>query len=289
METLGKGSFGIVHPATNANKEKVAAKRIDGKNKMKMQQITSDLDKLHQLSHKNIVKVLDVYQEETVIWVMMEFCNLGDLNSYYQAGFKDAEMICIMLDISKGVEYLHNKNVIHRDIKPENILILGAQQTVAKLTDFDLSKFLEDQYDTSVLTTDVGTKAYKAPEFWKRTADGKLKYHRNVDVYAMGLTFLAMIQKNKRLSPVIETPTDDSELHQPIGALIAERIRYNIQPLEIIARELDLSYIPRVRQVRGLIQKMTKVEPTERILAPTVVQELTKIEVRWLQTCAKHW
>ena len=153
----------------------------------------------------------------------------------------------------KGVEYLHNKNVIHRDIKPENIL--------------------------------VGTKAYKAPEFWQRTADGKLNYHRNVDVYAMGLTFLAMVQRNKKLCPVIETPNDDSELHQPIGALIAERVRYKIEPMEIISEEKNLSCSPLVRDVRGLIQKMTRVEPRERLLAQTVVEELTKSGVcttsRW--------
>ena len=192
VETLGKGSFGTVHPATDADKMKVAAKRTDGRNQMKMQKITRDLEKLHQLSHSNIAKVLDVYQEETLIWVMMEFCNMGDLNSHFQAlhrKISDPELFGIMLDIAKGVEYLHNKNVIHRDIKPENILLNGGSPVVAKLTDFDLSKFLEEQYDTSVLTTDVDTKTYKAPEFWQRTADGKLNYHRNVDVYAMGLTF----------------------------------------------------------------------------------------------------
>ena len=279
---LGKGAFGIIHTAFASNGEEVAAKRIDGKNPIKMQKVTKDLEKLHKLKHKNIVKVLDVYQEETVIWVMMELCDKGDLTSYIEAQstkITDTESLNIMLGIAQGVDYLHNKNVIHRDIKPENILLSRGILTVAKLTDFDLSKFLEEGYDTSVMTTDVGTRAYKAPEFWKRTADGKLNYHRNVDVYAMGLTFLAMVQGKKKLCPTIETPLDASELHQPIGALIAERIRFKIEPLEIISDNISLSLSPKQRKIRCLVQKMTKVQPKERLQAKAVVKELTKIVV----------
>ncbi len=214
---------------------------------------------------------------------MLEFCNKGDLSNYFQSQSEkvtEQEKLNIMLDVARGIEYLHSKNVIHRDVKPENILISGGTQTVAKLTDFDLSKFLEGEYDdTSVMTTDVGTRAYKAPEFWKRTADGKLNYHRNVDVYAMGLTFLAMIQSNKRFSPVIETPPDDAELHQPIGALINERVKYKQEPLEIISEERSLSVPEEQRQIRSLIQKMTKLQPEERLLAQNVVEELTVIMV----------
>ncbi len=168
VETLGKGSFGTVHPATNADKEKVAAKRIDGTNQSQMQVITNDFQKLHQLNHNNIVKVFDTYQKKTVIWVMMEFCNLGDLKTYFHSSSRkisETDTLGIMLDVAQGVKYLHSQNVIHRDIKPENILISGGQPVTAKLADFDLSKFLEEEYNTSVLTTDVGTTAYKAPEF----------------------------------------------------------------------------------------------------------------------------
>ena len=280
IKTLGKGSFGTVHPAVNHLNLKTAAKRVDGNDKTKMLKITKDLARLHELNHRNIVKVLDVFQRETVIWVMMEFCNKGDLNSYFQTSrIPDTEMLSIMIDIANGVEYLHSKNVIHRDIKPDNILITRGLQNSAKLTDFDLSRFLEEDYDTSVLTTDVGTRAFKAPEFWKRTADGKLNYHRNVDIYAMGLTFLAMIQGKKKLCPVIETPTEDSELHQPIGALIAERVKFKIEPLEIISDQKSLSHSQWVRDIRGLIQKMTRVVPQERLLARAVVEELAKIKV----------
>ena len=82
------------------------------------------------------------------------------------------------------------------------------------------------------MSSNVGTLAFKASEFFQRTTPGKIEYHRNVDIYAAGLTFLALLQAEKgqkMLIPRIETPMDDSELHtDSIGRLIAERIKYNV-------------------------------------------------------------
>ena len=110
-----------------------------------------------------------------------------------------------------------------------------------KLTDFDFSKILEENYGSSLMTTNVGTPAFKAPEFYLRNEELKIQYHRNVDIYALGLTYLAMIQGNNGLVPQIETPNDDSERYVPIGRIIAERIRYKKEPLEVIPEDTKSS------------------------------------------------
>ena len=174
---------------------------------------------------------------------------------------------------------------IHRDIKPGNILI---DCHSPKLTDFDLSKFLDPDGETSMMNSNVGTNAYKAPEFFNRIG-GKLRYHRNVDIYAAGLTFLAMIQAqegNRKLVPHIETPRDDSELHvQSIGQLIAERIKYNVPELNIVrVSSVEVAPAPttdvpvdNIRSIRRLIQKMTCVGPKERLTADQVQLHLDKV------------
>ncbi len=283
---LGKGAYGIVHRAKDRDDKEVAAKRIDFiRNKEKVPQAAEDLNKLTELVHVNIARIFEVLKEEETVWVFMELCSHGDLIKYLQpeeasSPILDNEKLKLMLDIAKGVEYLHSKNVIHRDIKPGNILV-SSTPAVAKLTDFDLCKFLEEDYSTSLMTSNVGTQAFKAPEFYLRTEVGKLNYHRNVDVYAMGLTFLAMIQNHPFLIPKLETPNEAAELSPAytIGMLMAERKRYKVEPLQV-ARITPEGSEPESELwncVRKEILKMTDVEPKERASAVEVVPKLLKL------------
>ena len=59
------------------------------------------------------------------------------------------------------------------------------------------------------MTSDVGTLTFKAPEFFQRTSPGKIEYHRNVDIYAAGLTFLAILQAEKGKSERIKYCEDE--------------------------------------------------------------------------------
>ena len=286
---LGKGAYGVVFSATDSKCKKVAAKRIDGKDKLKMQKITTDLDKLMTLDHSNIVKIFDIHQVDSTIWMFMELCEFGDLNNFfYKHKLTEPQKLKLMKQIAQGVEYLHANNIIHRDIKPANVLIASDKPIAAKLTDFDFSKFLEPNYDTSMMTTNVGTAAFKAPEFYQRNEKGIINYHRNVDIFSLGLTFLAMNQGNKNLVPQIETPNDFSELYLPIGSLLAERMRCGKKPLKVIHRnkKSKLSKLLKSvslggqaaaaenvpRDIRGLIQRMTCAVPEERISAEEVVK-----------------
>ncbi len=87
----------------------------------------------------------------------------------------------------------------------------------------------------------------RAPEFWDRNRQGELRYHCQVDVFAAGLTFLAMLQHNpswgRCLTPHIETAKDDSEKYQSIGALLVERHKYQISE-----RRARLSHVVWMRQ-----------------------------------------
>ena len=111
------------------------------------------------------------------------------------------------------------------------------------------------------MTTNVGTLAFKAPEFFQRTSPGKIEYHRNVDIYAAGLTFLAILQAEKgkkMLIPQIETPLDDSEFHAPsIGQLIAERVKYRVPILNIVNIE-PAEINKRMEQKEEIIIKISK-------------------------------
>ena len=95
----------------------------------------------------------------------MEFCEIGDLNKFYRmkdVTFGTSEEI--MKQTICGIAYLHDQNIIHRDIKPGNILMTSEDPLVLKLTDFDVTKCLNVDIETSGMSSNVGTNVFKAPE-----------------------------------------------------------------------------------------------------------------------------
>ena len=274
-DVLGQGAFGIVFKGTDVKKNTIAAKRIDGYKHPRI--LTQDLDRLMKLDHQHVMKILDFEKQNKVVWMMMPLCEQGDLNHYYRKRDVSHETnINVMKQMMAGISYLHSQDIVHRDIKPGNILVTSSILLQILLADFDVSKCLDPEVETSLMTSNVGTLAFKAPEFFQRTSPGKIEYHRNVDIYAAGLTFLAILQAEKgkkMLIPQIETPMEDSELHVPsIGQLIAERIKYKVPELSIVKMGGEL------RSLKSLISQMTCVNPEERLPASKVLDLVESVK-----------
>ena len=282
-KVLGQGAFGIVFKGKDVKKNLIAAKRIDSKRHPKV--LAYNYARLLEVDHQNIVKVLNVEIDNGILWLFMEFCEFGDLNTFYRTRNVMMETSSnVMKQIMSGIAYLHNRGIKHRDVKPGNILVESEQPVVVKLTDFDVTKYLDPEIETSLMTSNVGTNVFKAPEYFRRNELKKIMYHRNVDIYAAGLTFLAILQHKKEdtvLIPRIETPQDGSELHMPIGQLIAERIKYNIKELDVITLNEsvlsdDNGNISNVNiwkeEMKKLIQKMTCHKPEDRLSASETLQ-----------------
>ncbi len=101
-----------------------------------------------------------------------------------------------------------------------------------------------------------------------------------MDTYALALTFLAMLQwpregSKKNLRPQIETLHVESEKHEAVGRLIAERIRYKVSDLRILDPDItEAERDPIRRQVRQLIPVMTALDAGKRPSARSVLQWL---------------
>ena len=125
-----------------------------------------------------------------------------------------------------------------------------------------------------------------------------------MDIYALGLTFLTLIQGNKGLVPQTETPNDVSELHAPIGRLIVERIKYDKKPLTVIPKDhgkdgmklfkgkrsdsastLNEPQKVMSEEIRKLIRGMTCPLPKDRLSVVQVLHDLcdTESKVKTIQ------
>ncbi|CAL4986146.1 unnamed protein product [Urochloa decumbens] len=154
-----------------------------------------------KLQHKNVAKVLGYadgrigIKEQEYIWVE-EYMPKGTLRNFiygkapqnYWSSLKRA-----IKGIAQGVCYLHEQHVVHLDLKPDNILFDSYMNPV--ITDFELSKVLDDTEITSEHNKIAGTFPYIAPE---HTADGIIS--TKSDVYAFGITLLEAISSIRRRS-----------------------------------------------------------------------------------------
>ena len=97
-------------------------------------------------------------------YILQDLLTAGDLFSLVErknGKLPDDEAALIVLQVLKGVEYLHEKNVVHRDLKPENILLTSPSQgSRVVLTDFGAARTIQP---LARMSTRIGTLEYAAP------------------------------------------------------------------------------------------------------------------------------
>ena len=186
---LGKGTFGVVYKVKNKSGQLCALKKInddDDPRKQKYKEGEIDVIK-KDLQHDNIVKVYEFFMHQGTVYISMELCEGGDLNEYFiqnRPGIQ--ERYEFMVDTARGLNYLHNQEIIHRDIKPENVLLKhNGHRFVCKISDFGIARIKLDRHDT--FNTYIGSPAYIPPEM----QDGS-EYSNSVDVFSLGLLFFAV-------------------------------------------------------------------------------------------------
>jgi serine/threonine protein kinase len=141
-----------------------------------------------QLTHPNIVRVIDYGTQDEVPYLVMEFIPGGTLREQMGTSIPWKSAAQMLAPVARALDYAHQENIIHRDIKPANILITKSGDLM--LSDFGIAKTLglEDSTNLTGTGVGIGTPAYMAPE----QGLGVGVDHR-VDVYSLGVVFFEML------------------------------------------------------------------------------------------------
>jgi len=161
ISALGKGSFGCVYKAQNKISDELRAVKVLQKAYLNPQQrkaIIEEVEILKSLSHPNILKIFEVFEDNISINIITELCTGGELfdRIVENKGFSENKAANYMYQLISAVRACHDKGIVHRDLKPENILFTDERETSSlKIIDFGTSIKLDGKNTLSSLTGTV--------------------------------------------------------------------------------------------------------------------------------------
>lgn len=238
-DLIGHGAFAVVYKGRlkSAPSNVVAIKAITKKNLAKSQNLLGKeikiLKELTELHHDNVVALLDCKETPHHVYLVMEYCNGGDLADYLNAkGTLSEDTIRRFLrQLAGAMVAMNSKGIVHRDLKPQNILLAHDGKTRnphpadirLKIADFGFARFLQDGVMAATL---CGSPMYMAPEVIM-----SLQYDAKADLWSLGtivfqcLTGKAPFQaqtpqalkqfyeRNARLAPRVPSGTSPEFTH----------------------------------------------------------------------------
>jgi serine/threonine protein kinase len=146
-----------------------------------------EISLMKELSHPNIVKLLDVIHTEEVLVLVFEFMD-QDLKKYMDSvgrGQMDQMVIkSFMYQLLRGLAFCHENRVLHRDLKPQNLLI--NRKGELKLADFGLARAFGIPVNT--FSNEVVTLWYRAPDVLL----GSRTYTTSIDIWSSGCILAEM-------------------------------------------------------------------------------------------------
>ena len=140
------------------------------------------------LNHENIVKLYEVYENESHIYLIQELLEGGELFQRIPSmnNYEDADIKTLMKNLVSALAHMHEKGVMHRDIKPDNILLESIKNDYdVRIADFGLATLINEN---EILYKRCGTPGFIAPEIISYKDGGKM-YNEKCDIFSAGVIF----------------------------------------------------------------------------------------------------
>ena len=189
-DRLGAGAFGSVYKAYDNINDSYVALKISAVDPTHQElRLRNEVDKAHNLCHKNIARYETCYTFATLSGdidvAVMRYYEDGSLDNFLRRGnLSYEERSNILTQLLEGIAYLHSHDIIHRDLKPQNVLMVHhAGRYIPKIADFGISKQL-DSGESSLVNNSLlgGTRSYASPEQLRERA-----LRKNTDLWSFGV------------------------------------------------------------------------------------------------------
>mmetsp|Transcript_19178 Transcript_19178/g.42546 ORF Transcript_19178/g.42546 Transcript_19178/m.42546 type:complete len:580 (+) Transcript_19178:31-1770(+) len=316
VRRLGSGSFGTVYLSRHRLDEillgEYAIKKVPvGDNKQWLRRMLREVHAFERLHHANIVAYKHSWIELSranemcpyvpFLFILMQYCNGGSLEELIWPAKEesakrrrkrnrapchmDEALVCAMfLDITQGLQHLHQQGIIHRDLKPTNILLecttspAGGPVLHALLSDFGTAEVIGAARETHDRGGYTGTIAFTAPELLVPDEEGLMRedYDERSDMWSLGICLYCMVFG--------KLPWGDlSEADDPHVLKAAVTSMCGTLP-DLVATEAENMAQRRDRNLEEIIVSLTTLDPEQRPSAGAVLRhKFVRAVARWLE------
>lgn len=195
IKSVGKGSFGeAVLVRSKSDGKRYIAKAIESAamSAKEKRDVQNEIKILAAVNHPNIVRYHEHFEDGTIIFIVMEYADGGDLSGRIKDAKKaeppkpiDPKLgMFWFLQVCMALKYLHDNHILHRDLKTANIFLTS--KNVVKLGDFGISTVLQNTM--ACAKTVCGTPYYFSPELCQSKP-----YNNKSDVWALGVVFYEIL------------------------------------------------------------------------------------------------
>ncbi|KAM1318351.1 hypothetical protein ACFX14_003671 [Malus domestica] len=184
---VASGSCGDLYKGTYCTQE-VAIKVLKPEcvNPDMLKDFAQEVYIMRKVRHKNVVQFIGACTKHPSLCIVTEYMSGGSVYDYLhkQKGvFKLPSLLKVAIDVSKGMTYLHQNNIIHRDLKAANLLM--DENEVVKVADFGVARV---NSQSGVMTSETGTYRWMAPEVIEHKP-----YDHKADVFSFGLVLWELL------------------------------------------------------------------------------------------------
>ncbi|MEE6482512.1 hypothetical protein FKM82_013259 [Ascaphus truei] len=271
-QVIGAGEFGEVcsgHLKLPGKREMfVAIKTLkSGYTEKQRRDFLSEASIMGQFDHPNVIHLEGVVTKSSPVMIITEFMENGSLDSFLRQNdgqFTVIQLVGMLRGIAAGMKYLADMNYVHRDLAARNILVNS--NLVCKVSDFGLSRFLEDDTSDPTYTSALGGKI---PIRW--TAPEAIQYRKFTsasDVWSYGIVMWEVMSYGERPywdmtnQDVINAIEQDYRLPPPMDCPNA------LHQLMLDCWQKDRNHRPKFGQIVNTLDKMIRNPNSLKAVAP---------------------
>ncbi|XP_026161115.1 serine/threonine-protein kinase Nek1 [Mastacembelus armatus] len=190
VNKIGEGSFGkaiLVKSKEDGHQYVIKEIGISGMPSKERQESRKEVAVLAKMSHPNIVQYKESFQEGGCLYIVMDYCEGGDLfkkiNSQKGVLFSEEQILDWFVQICLALKHVHDRKILHRDIKSQNIFL--TKDGTVQLGDFGIARVLNSTIELA--RTCIGTPYYLSPEICENKP-----YNNKSDIWALGCVLYEM-------------------------------------------------------------------------------------------------